>query len=364
MSAARRTRLILASEVIIVVLAAVMLAAACASSPQGHGTTPPTKKATPTRSATDAPSTAAPSPTDSPSTAPVGIAGHYQVGTWWPPISTFTEPADTGLTGQYLGERKLVMMIEYPAQGPGQPASGPFPLILFAPGFQYCGDKYTYLLQSWASAGYVVAAVNFPLTDCLAGKALNEADVVNQPQDMSYALSKLLSLSAQSGNPLSGLLNPSQVAAAGHSDGGDTVAALGANTCCTDTRLKAVAVLSGAAMSTITPVFPGKYFSHGAPPMMFVQGSADTINLPSASLNLYRADEAGARYYLDLFGASHMEPYAGTSPVEQLVARVTLAFFDRYVLGQAGAQATMTQDSNASGTASLVSGGHLPPGSG
>jgi hypothetical protein len=219
-------------------------------------------------------------------------------------------------------------------------------------------------LQTWASAGYVVAAVNFPRTDCLAGKALNEQDVVNQPQDMSYVLSQLLSLSAQSGNVLSGLLNPSQIAAAGHSDGGDTVAALGANTCCTDTRLKAVAVLSGAAMSTITPTFPGTYFSHGAPPMMFVQGSADKINPPSASLGLYKADRANARYYLDLIGADHMTPYAGTNPTEQFVARVTLDFFDRHVLGQASAQATMTQDGNASGTASLVSGGHLPHDSG
>jgi fermentation-respiration switch protein FrsA (DUF1100 family) len=256
------------------------------------------------------------------------------------------------------------MMIEYPAQGSGQPASGPFPLILFAPGFQYCGTTYQDLLQTWASAGYVVAAVNFPRTDCLAGKALNEQDVVNQPQDMSYALSKLLNLSAQSGNPLSGLLNPDQVAAAGHSDGGDTVAALGANTCCMDTRLKAVAVLSGAAMSTITPAFPGTYFSHDAPPMLFVQGSADTVNPPSASRYLYSADEAGPRYYLDLIGADHMEPYAGTNPAEQLVARVTLAFFDRYVLGQDGTLATMTKDGNVSDSADLVSGGHLPPGAG
>jgi fermentation-respiration switch protein FrsA (DUF1100 family) len=131
-----------------------------------------------------------------------------------------------------------------------------------------------------------------------------------------------------------------------------------------DTRLKAVAVLSGAAMSTITPAFPGTYFSHDAPPMLFVQGSADTVNPPWASVQLYSRDQAGTRYYLDLFGASHMEPYTGTNPAEQQVARVTLAFFDRYVLGQAGAQAAMTRDSDDSGTATLVSGGHLPPGSG
>ena len=104
----------------------------------------------------------------------------------------------------------------------------------------------------------------------------------------------------------------------------------------------------------------GRYFPHGAPPMMFVQGTADTINPPWTSLQLYRADQATPRYYLDLFGANHMVPYIGTNPVEQLVARVTLAFFDRYVLGQAHALSTMTQDGNVSGTAALVSGGRLP----
>jgi hypothetical protein len=95
--------------------------------------------------------------------------------------------------------------------------------------------------------------------------------------------------------------------------------------------------------------------------MIFVQGSADTINPPLTSLQLYQADTASARYYLNLFGASHMAPYTGTNPVEQLVARVTLAFFDRYVLGQARALATMTRDGNVSGAAALVSGGQRPP---
>jgi fermentation-respiration switch protein FrsA (DUF1100 family) len=106
---------------------------------------------------------------------------------------------------------------------------------------------------------------------------------------------------------------------------------------------------------------PGRYFAHGAPPMLFVQGSADTINPPWTSLQLYRSDAANGRYYLDLLGASHMIPYVGTRPLARLVARVTLAFFDRYVLGQAGALATMTRDGNVSGTAALVTGNRLPP---
>jgi fermentation-respiration switch protein FrsA (DUF1100 family) len=156
------------------------------------------------------------------------------------------------------------------------------------------------------------------------------------------------------------LLNPREVAAAGQSDGGDTVAALAANGCCTDHRLTAAAVLSGAEW----PAMPGQYFSgpgNGTPPMLFVQGSADTINPPWTSVQLYRADAADDKYYLDLFGANHLVPYIGTNPVERLVARVTVAFFNRYVLRRAGALGVMTRDGNVNGTAALVTGGQLPP---
>jgi len=56
-----------------------------------------------------------------------------------------------------------------------------------------------------------------------------------------------------------------------------------------------------------------------------------------------------------------MVPYTGVNPTEQLVARVTLAFFDRYVLGRTGALATMTRYGNVRGIAALVSGDRLPP---
>ena len=227
---------------------------------------------------------------------------------------TFTEPAHAGPADQYLGQRTLVTQIWYPrARG----AARPFPLLLFAPGFLQCPGEYSDLLQAWASAGYVVAAVNFPRTSCHLGTEAYEADLANQPQDMSYVLTRLLALSARPGDSFSGLLDPHEVGAAGQSDGGNTVAALAANTCCTDRRLKAVAVLSGAEW----PPMPGRYFPGGAPPMLFTQGSADEINPPWASLQLYRADGAdGAdgRYYLDLFGASHLIPYEGTNPVERL----------------------------------------------
>jgi dienelactone hydrolase len=275
----------------------------------------------------------------------------------------FAEPAHTGVTGQHLGERFLMTVIDYPVSGESsgsQLAPGLFPVLMFAPGFRQCAGTYEHLLRAWASAGYVVASVNFPRTSCRAGSAAYEPDLVNQPADMSYVLGRLLALNAAPGDFFSGRLNPRQVAAAGQSDGGDTVAALAASTCCQDHRLKAAAILSGAQW----PPMPGRYFTGGTPPMLFVQGSADPVNPPSASLQLYRADRAGPRYYLDLAGASHMVPYSGDNPVERLVARVVLAFFARYVLGDVAALATMTRLGNSTAIAALSSGGQLPPGPG
>src|SRR5271165_4243997 len=234
--------------------------------------------------------------------AVLGTAGTYQVSEQ---RLTFVEAAHTGPAGQYLARRALVTDIRFPRVP--RPARGPFPLILFAPGFMQCDSPYADLLDAWASAGYVVAAVNFPRTDCRVGAAAYEPDLVNQPGDMSYALTRLLALSSQPGDVLSGMLSGHRIAAAGQSD------------------------------------------------------SADTVNPPWTSLQLYSADRARARYYLDLFGATHTVPYWGTNRVERVVARVTLAFFDRYVLGDAGALATMTRDGNIPGAAALVSGGRLPP---
>jgi dienelactone hydrolase len=362
-SAARWSRLMLAMEVIAVALATAVLAAACGGSQRpaasASSASAPSAAASPSRTAsasrTASPASAAPARAVS-----LGVAGTYGVGER---RMTFTEPAHVGVTGQHLGERSVLTLIRYPVKRGSSgswPAAGPFPLLMFAPGFQQCSETYEHLLQSWASAGYVVAAVDFPRTDCLVGSAAYEPDLVNQPGDVSYVLSRLLALNAQPDGFLTGRLNPHEIAAAGQSDGGDTVAALAANTCCQDHRFKAVAVLSGAEW----PPMPGPYFAGQAPPMLFVQGSADTINPPWTSVQLYRADKASPRYYLDLYGADHMVPYTGDNPVERLVARVTLAFFSRYVLGRASGLATMAQAATRSGIAALDSGGQLPPGAG
>lgn len=294
---------------------------------------------------------------DSASPHPVGVLGSFWVGHRW---MTLTEPAHRGVTGAWLPQRQLLTEVMYPAtskptasrQPP--PAKGRFAMLVFAPGFQQCGGPYSPMLRAWASAGYVVVTVNFPKSDCKVGRAATESDMVNQPGDMSYAITRMLR------GPFSASIDPRQIGVTGQSDGGDTVAAIAANTCCSDRRVVAVAVLSGAEW----PPMPGKYFTRRPGPMLFVQGSADRVNWPGCSVQMYRADSARARYYLDLFGASHVGPYWGVNTFERIVVRVGLEFFNRYVLGQASGGPAMRRYGNVANVAALHAAGHgnLTPG--
>lgn len=288
----------------------------------------------------------------------VGVSRSYRVGSRW---MTFDEPA-ASVDGSVIAARRLLTQIRYPlANRPSKttrPAVGPFPMIVFAPGFMQCGAPYSKLLSFWATAGYVVVVVNFPNSDCLTSNP-TENDMLNQPRDMSYVITRMLGLSRARRGLFAGLLNPKQVAIAGQSDGGDTVAAIADNTCCADRRVTAAAVESGS----VWPKMRGAYFTRHSVPVLFSQGSADTINPAGCSVFLYHSDKSKPRFYLDLFGASHTSPYWGSDRYEQVVARVTLAFFNRYVLRHPQAASTMREQGNVSGLAVLFSNGHghLPP---
>jgi len=338
---ARRRRRTVAGALVIAALIGGAYAAASAAA--GPGPARPGRAG----SGTPAPSRSS-SPPREPVRLPVGTIGHYAVAR---ERLTLTEHPGAG-------PRVLQTVVRYPvipprAAGAARLARGLFPLLVFAPGYLQCEGSYGSLLRTWASAGYVVAAVNFPVTSCLARGP--ESDLVNQPRDMAFVIRQMLGISGSRHGALAGLVDPAQIAVAGHSDGGDTVAALVGNTCCLDHKVAAAIVLAGGEW----PAMRGTYFPAGTPPVLFVQGSADPINPPSASLQMYRADR-GTRFYLNLYGASHLPPYEGSQPPEPTVARVTTEFLNRYVAGQSAAGAVMARAGNVPGTAQLVHGGRLP----
>jgi pimeloyl-ACP methyl ester carboxylesterase len=173
---------------------------------------------------------------------------------------------------------------------------------------------------------------------------------------MTYVIHQLRHMSGMPGGELSGMISPAKVAVAGHSDGGDTVAALAAMSCCRYPGLRATVVLAGAEW----PAFAGHWFSAPTAPMLFVQGTADAINPPAASLQLYQADKSGARYYLQLVGAGHLAPYEGIGPAEPIVARVTVAFLDHFLAADGVAVGAMHSSGDIAGVSKLVNGGRLP----
>src|SRR2546421_9976599 len=162
--------------------------------------------------------------------------------------------------------RSLETTVRYPATG------GPLPLIVFAHGFALTPATYGRLLNSWAQAGYVVAAPSFPLEKANAPGGPNESDLINQPRDVSFVISKLLALTVRPGGVLEGKIDPSQIAVAGHSDGGVTALAVAYDHRFRDRRIRAAIVLSGA-----TPPRMGAFPQRG-PPLLATHGTADRIN--------------------------------------------------------------------------------------
>jgi dienelactone hydrolase len=215
-----------------------------------------------------------------------------------------------------------------PAPGTGADAASSFPLIVFAHGFDLFPSTYARLLHAWARAGYVVAAPVFPRTNPHAGGGLDEADVVNQPGDVGFVISRLIERSTASSGALSGLIDPSAIAVAGHSDGGETALAAAYDTCCRDRRIDAAIVLAGAQL----PIEGGRYLRAHGPPLLAAQGTADTINDPSKTRALYDGAPT-PKYLLWLHGADHLGPFTTVAPFEPVVRRLTIEFLDRYLRG-------------------------------
>jgi dienelactone hydrolase len=238
--------------------------------------------------------------------------------------------------------RTLLTYVRYPALGaPGQTdvpnapaarAEGPFPLVVFGHGFAVTPGLYALLLQSWARAGYVVAAPVFPLENANAPGGPDESDLINQPSDMRFVISRMLEATGAGSDPLAGLLDSTHIAVAGHSDGGETALAVAYSRYFRDPRVGAAVILSGAEMSGVG----GFTFPRGSPALLATQGTADTVNEPRFT-NAYFDRARRPKYLLRLLGARHLSPYSHQQPQLAIVERVTIAFLDIYLKRKPGA---------------------------
>jgi fermentation-respiration switch protein FrsA (DUF1100 family) len=207
---------------------------------------------------------------------------------------------------------------------PARDGNGPFPLVVFGHGFATTPSLYWRLLRGWAAAGYVVAAPVFPLGNANAPGGPNEADIVNQPRDMSFVITRVLAASGSEKGAFAGLIDPEKIAVAGQSDGAETAYATAYESPFRDLRVHAALVLSGAILGSRSDVV------RDGVPLLAVQGTADTTNLEFYTHQLFRA--AGRpKYLLLLRGAGHLPPYTVPGRTFDTVERVTTAFLKHYL---------------------------------
>jgi dienelactone hydrolase len=233
--------------------------------------------------------------------------------------------------------RVLVTDVRYPGRG-----HGPFPLIVFGHGFALATTIYARLLDTWAQSGYVVAAPAFPVERPNAPGGPDQRDLVNEPRDISFVISRLLAPAS----PLHALIDPKKIAVAGHSDGAVAALAAAYDRRFRDARVDAAVVLSGATPSGFVRPLAD------SPPLLAVQGTRDTINAPTVTADYYRLMRR-PKFLLWLLGAPHLAPYTTGDRWAAVVERVTTTFLDYYLRG--GALRSLIAAGNRPGVARIAS---------
>ena len=278
--------------------------------------------------------------------------------------------------------RRLVTEIRYPSQYlAGQPVeivgappveqSGGYPMIVFAHGYDVTPDTFSALLDAWVQAGFVVVAPFFPDEQASAVAAQHgantEDDVVNEPADLAFVTTAIIQASANesSGCPIvNGLVQASEIALAGHSDGATAVGMLaydhgvdpqGVNFASLRSGInyRAVVVLSGAedtAQSYATEA--------SRPALLVIQSLADRCNPVRNDVKLYDAIDQPNKWFLALRTAHHLPPFDGAdASAFRVVAATSIRFLQMSLQAQTPSVSLLAYGNEHPSVARMYSGG-------
>lgn len=194
-----------------------------------------------------------------------------------------------------------------------EPADGPFPLLVWAHGWNGQGASFLPHADRWARAGYVVALPTFPLSRAGIG---HSDDMRNQPEDIWFVIDHLLG----DDGPLPGLVDGERIALGGHSLGSATVFRAVYNGCCTDDRVDATITVAGGPLD----ITEG-YQDQPDVPMLLAHGAADpgvAVAVSDAMVDFVTAPVT----YLRFTGADHTSVFAGTDG--ELFSDASIAYLD------------------------------------
>ncbi|HUY42520.1 MAG TPA: hypothetical protein VMU98_02015 [Acidimicrobiales bacterium] len=247
--------------------------------------------------------------------------------------------------------RTLVTEIRYPTPlvvgGAGEVPSAPparrgggYPMIVFAHGYDVMPDTYAALLDSWTRAGFVVVAPIFPdenASEVAAQRGFNtEGDLSNEPADLAFVTKQVLEAAAGTLGScpiVRSLIEASEVAFAGHSDGATAVGMLaydhgvdpqGLNfaTLRHGINVRAVVILEGAENSAQSYATEASH-----PALLVVQSVADRCNPFRNGVKIYDAMHQTNKWFLELQKAHHLPPFNGTDATAfKLVAATSILF--------------------------------------
>lgn len=211
-----------------------------------------------------------------------------------------------------------------------------FPLIVFAPGFTALPADYDSVEEVWASAGYLVAGIQFPLStrQSPGGATLN--DIADQPGDVKFVISHLLQLSRQKGDPVLVCFQLRSscrwsLARSGHDLGADRQHLLPRcgphdQSCC-----------HHVGLSLHHPGWRLLPQGRILPPMLSISGSKDPLATPTDT-NRPFAQYPSTKYQSLMLGGPHVDYVA---PWETALNQTIVAFLNLYLAGTGSKSAVL-----------------------
>lgn len=339
-------------------LAAVVAAVTLACAPTDTTSTgPDSSEPTTTAPDTTAGTDPAPDSTDTPPSTTPAPATPVEVATTALDLVDPSRPTPAGATTPPADARTLTTTVWYPAPEAdgGPPAASRFPLIVFAHGMSGHPDKFSELFETWARAGYVVAAPAFPLTNAeVPNSRANFADVANQPDDLRFVTDHLLDLATDpvsNDDPIGSRVDPELLGVGGLSLGGATTYLAALNEASRDPRVDAAMVLAGVAANDPET---GTFLEPSGVPALIMHGDAD-LAAPLAVAENAWALLAPPKYLVVLAGAGHAEPFEDApTPYDEFAEQYTTTFWDAWLRDEDIAKDELVTLAEAEATATLT----------
>jgi dienelactone hydrolase len=267
------------------------------------------------------------------------LAGPFRVGTR---TEVVVDPRRSTMRAQggrvhRLPGRKLVLHWWYPALGGpdlrdhagAEPSlEQTFPVIAFAHGFDVTPQTYARTLHAWAAAGYVVVAPEFPGSTSSGRCCATEADLTEQPRDLSMSLDVVQRHGADPSSWLGGLADLGRVAVAGQSDGGSTVVAMTLNTGYRDPRVKVAVVMAGGLLD----LAHGSWRRRPTVPLLLLGGQNDEYNPQRVFARVWAAAHGPKAWVLAVHGG-HLPPFVGTSRQAGVLRQLEVSWLDHWLRG-------------------------------